>query len=159
MVLVTLTTAALAAAFLTQQPDVVKDVDPLIGSPLVTAPDPAALHARIRSESRDLDWSPRMEAAIRARTMQIPLIGKNGNALRVTCAAKLCEIAGSMKWSAPPKEYDPKLPESRAQQDLQSAPYTDDLARLGLKFETAMFTGCENCWRMELADSAEEACV
>ena len=141
MVLVTLTTAALAAAFLTQQPDVAKDVDPLIGSPLVTAPDPAALHARIRSESRDLDWSPRMEAAIRARTMQIPLIGKNGNALRVTCAAKLCEIAGSMKWSAPPKEYDPKLPESRAQQDLQSAPYTDDLARLGLKFETAMFTG------------------
>jgi hypothetical protein len=76
--------------------------------------------------------------------MQIPLIGKAGNALRVTCAAKLCEIAGSINWSTPPKEYDPKRPESIAEHDLQSAPYTDDLAKLGLKFETGVFTGSKD---------------
>jgi DNA-binding CsgD family transcriptional regulator len=141
MILMTLTAVAGAAAFFTQQPKLEKEVDPLIGSPLTSAPDPAALHARVRAEPRDANWAPRIEAAIRARTMQIPLIGKNGNTLRVTCAVKLCEIAGSMKWSMPPREYDPKLPESRAQQDLQSAPYSNDLAKLGLKFETALFTG------------------
>jgi hypothetical protein len=144
MILVTLATAAGAAALFMQQPQVEKEVDPLVGSPLMTGPDPAALHARVRTEPRDTDWAPRIEAAIRTRTMQIPLIGKNGNALRVTCAAKLCEIAGSMNWSMRPEEYDPKLPESRAQQDLQSAPYTDDLAKFGLKFETGMFTGSKD---------------
>jgi DNA-binding CsgD family transcriptional regulator len=141
MILVTLAAAAGAVALLIQQPQVEKEVDPLVGSPLMTSPDPAALHARVRGEPRDADWAPRIEAAIRARTMQIPLIGKNDNALRVTCAAKLCEIAGSMNWSQRPGEYDPKLPQSRAQQDLQSAPYMDDIAKFGLKFETGMFTG------------------
>lgn len=144
MILVTLAAAAGAVAFFMQPAQVEKEVDPLVGSPLMTGPDPAALHARVRAEPRDSDWAPRIEAAIRTRTMQIPLIGKNGNALRVTCAAKLCEIAGSMNWSTRPEEYDPKLPESRAQQDLQSAPYTDDLAKLGLKFETGMFTGSKD---------------
>jgi hypothetical protein len=83
-----------------------------------------------------------MESAVRARLMQIPLIGKDGNALRVTCATDICEMAGTINWPGqPPEDYDPKLPQSRAQSDLQAKPLFDDLAKLGLKSETGLFTG------------------
>jgi DNA-binding CsgD family transcriptional regulator len=134
--------AGSAAALMSQAPVTGNEVDPLLGTPLETAPDPAALHARVRSEPRDGEWAPRMESAIRARLMQIPLIGKDGNALRVTCAATLCEMAGTIIWTAPPpKAYDPKLPESRAESSLQEKALFDDLAKLGLKNETGLFTG------------------
>jgi DNA-binding CsgD family transcriptional regulator len=120
-------------------------VDPLIGTTLQSGPDPAALHAQVRSESRDSDWAPRTEEAIRARTLQIPLIGKNGNSLRVTCASKLCEIAGSIRMPENlPKEYNLKLPESRAVQSLQTAPFVDDIMKLGLKSEAGLFTGAKD---------------
>lgn len=140
MTSISLIAAAGVTTFIMQQPQSEKEVDPLLGSPLITAPDPAALHARVRTESRDGDWAPQTEQAIRARVTQIPLIGKDGNALRVTCATRLCEIAGSLAWTDPPEEYDPRSPESRAQADLQSKPLTDDLAKLGLKSETGLFT-------------------
>ena len=141
MLFISLVAAAGAAALLGQQTPV-SEVDPLLGSPLQTAPDPAALHARIRTEARDAEWAGRTEAAIRARAMQIPLIGTNANALRVTCATTLCEIAGSIQTTAnPPAEYDPKLPESRAIAALQAAPFVDDIMKLGLKSETGLFTG------------------
>ena len=37
-----------------------------------------------------------MESAIRGRMMQIPLIGQDGNVLRVMCGSTTCEIAGSL---------------------------------------------------------------
>ena len=121
------------------------EVDPLLGEALPSGPNPAALHAQIRTESRDPDWADRTEEAIRARTLQIPLIGKNGNSLRVTCASKLCEIAGSIRMPQNlPKEYDPKLPESRAVQSLQTAPFVDDIIKLGLKSEAGLFTGAKD---------------
>ena len=144
MVLISLIAAAGAAAVFVQQPQV-QEVEPLLGTPLMTGPDPAALHARVRTEARDSDWAPGIEQAIRSRAMQIPLIGKDGNALRVTCATKLCEIAGSIQTSsAPPAEYDPKLPESRAITALQTSPFKDDLTKLGLKSETGLFTGSKD---------------
>ena len=144
MMFISLVAAAGVAAILAQQPPA-GEVDPLLGTSLPSGPDPAALHAKVRAEARDADWAPRTEEAIRARTLQIPLIGKNGNSLRVTCASKLCEIAGSIRMPENfPKEYDPKLPESRAVQSLQSAPFVDDIMKLGLKSEAGLFTGAKN---------------
>lgn len=137
-----LVAAAGAAVMMTQHPQSINEADPLLGTPLTTAPDPAALHARVRTEARDGDWAPGVESAIRARLTRIPLIGKNGNVIRVTCATDLCEIAGTIIWAAPPpKDYDPKLPESIAQSALQEKPLNDDLAKIGLKHETGLFTG------------------
>jgi hypothetical protein len=82
-----------------------------------------------------------MEAAIRSRLLRIPLIGKDGNMLRVRCATDLCEIGGTIVAPVPqPKEYDPKLPQNKAMNDLQGPPLTDDLTHLGLKLETNLFT-------------------
>ena len=144
MMFISLITAAGAAAILAQQPPA-GEVDPLLGTALPSGPDPAALHAKVRAEARDADWASRTEEAIRARTLQIPLIGKNGNSLRVTCASKLCEIAGSIRMPENlPKEYDPKLPESRAVQSLQTAPFVDDIMKLGLKSEAGLLTGSKD---------------
>lgn len=121
------------------------EVDPLLGTKLQTGPDPAALHTQVRTESRDGEWAPAIEQAIRARALQIPLIGKDGNVLRVTCASKLCEIAGSIRMrDVKPDEYDAKLPESRAISALQSAPFMQDIIKLGLKTEAGMFTGAKD---------------
>lgn len=136
--------AAGAAALMTQASPQSNEVDPLIGTPLKTAPDPAALHARVRSEPRDAGWAAKTEGAVRQRLLQIPLIGKDGNVLRVTCATDLCEAAGTIRWPYPPdQDYDPKRPESRAQQALQEKELNDDLGRLGLKHETSLFTGSQ----------------
>lgn len=144
MLFISLVAVAGAAALLGQQAPV-NEVDPLLGSPLQTGPEPATLHAQVRSEPRDAEWASRTEQAIRARTLQIPPIGKNGNALRVTCATKLCEIAGSIRTPhVSPGEYDPKSPGSRALSALQGSPFTDEISKLGLKHETSLFTGSKD---------------
>ena len=144
MLFISLVAAAGAAAILGQQAPA-GEVDPLLGSALPSGPDPAALHAQVRTESRDPDWAPRTEEAIRARALQIPVIGKGGNTLRVTCASKICEIAGSIRMPGNmPEEYDPKLPESRAQTALQTPPFVDDISKLGLKHEAGLFTGAKD---------------
>ena len=142
MVSLLVVAATAAATLMGQGSPPEAQVDPLLGAPMQTGPDPAALHAQVRSESRDPGWASKTEAAIRARALQIPLIGKDGNTLRVTCASKLCEIAGSIHMSKKAQaEFDPKLPESRAQSALQTPPFTDDISKLGLKSETGLFTG------------------
>jgi DNA-binding CsgD family transcriptional regulator len=144
MIALFLAMAVGAAALMPQPPATLNEVEPLTGTPIPSGPDPAALHARIRAEPRDASWAPQMEAAIRARAMQLPLIGKEGNELRVTCASDLCEIAGTIGWPGPvPKEYDPKLPQNQAQQSLQQDPFVADLTKLGLKNESGFFTGAK----------------
>jgi DNA-binding CsgD family transcriptional regulator len=145
MIVLFVVAAAGAAALMTQQPPLSNQIDPLIGTPLVSGPEPVALHARIRSEARDNQWAAPMEAAIRVRLLKIPLIGKDGNVLRINCATDLCEIAGTIVQPVPaPKEYDPKLPQNRAVNDLQVPPLTDDLTHLGLKLEANLFTGAKD---------------
>jgi hypothetical protein len=135
--------AAGAAALMTQAPQApTNEVDPLIGVPLQRGPEPAELHARIRMEPRDPKWAGRMGRQIEARLMSLPLVGKDGNALRVTCASTLCEIAGTL--IAPPsrkEQEDQNSQYSRTIKDLQVPPLTDDLMRLGLKVEAGLFTG------------------
>ena len=73
--------------------------------------------------------------------MQIPLVGKDGNVLRVTCGSSLCEIAGTLL--NPPdkaKLEDQKSQFNRTVKDLQVPPFPDDLAKLGLKMETGFWT-------------------
>lgn len=144
MIALFLVAAASAAALMSQAAPSSSEVEPLIGKPLMSSPDPAALHAKVRSQPRDAAWAGKTEEVVRARLLQIPLIGKDGNVLRVTCATDLCEIGGTIASTAPaPKEYDPKLPESRAISDLQDKALVDDLAKLGLKSEAGLFTGAQ----------------
>ena len=134
--------AAGAAALMTQAPPAsTNEIDPLIGAPLQRGPEPAELHARIRAEPRDPQWAGPMEQQIEARLMSLPLVGKDGNALRITCASTLCEIAGTL--IAPPskkEQEDQNSQFNRTVRDLQVPPLTDDLARLGLKIEIGLFT-------------------
>lgn len=136
--------AAGAAALMMQAPQAsTNEIDPLIGVPLQRGPEPAELHARSRAEPRDEQWAGPMERQIEARLMSLPLVGKDGNALRITCASTLCEIAGNL--ITPPskkeEEEDQNSQYSRTIRDLQVPPLTDDLMRLGLKVEAALFTG------------------
>lgn len=133
--------AASAAALMSQAPSS-NGIDPLIGTPLVSGPDPAALHAKVRSEPRDSNWAPRMESAIRARLLSLPLVGKEGNVLRVTCASTICEIAGTLIAPESQQEREDQNSQfSRTIKDLQVPPLTEDLQRLGLNNSSGMFTG------------------
>src|SRR5437763_1443660 len=133
--------AAGAAALMTQAPPAsTNEIDPLIGAPLQRGPEPAELHARIRAEPRDPQWAGRMEHQIEARLMSLPLVGKDGNALRVTCASTRCEIAGTLIAPASKKEQEDQNSQyNRTVRDLQVPPLTDDLAHLGLKMESGSF--------------------
>lgn len=140
MIALFLIAAAGAAALMSPAPSSQNEIDPLIGTPLPKFTDPAAFHAKVRAEKRDALWAPRTEAAVRARVMQIPLVGKDGNVLRVMCASTLCEIAGTL--IAPEsklEQEDQKSPFNRAINLLQVLPLPDDLAKLGLKIEADSF--------------------
>lgn len=134
--------AAGAAILMTQSPATGDDVDPLVGAPMERFSQPADLHVQVRNEGRDEGWASSTEAAIRARLLRIPLIGQNGNVLRVTCARTLCEIAGSLTSpSSKVEREDPKSRFNQSIQDLQVGPLPDDLAKLGLKHESGSFLG------------------
>lgn len=137
-----LVAAAGAATLMTQSPAADADVDPLVGAPMERFSQPADLHSQVRNEGRDEGWAPRMEAAIRDRLLKIPLIGKEGNVLRVTCARTICEIAGSMTAPSSKEEReDPKSRFNQSMQDLQVGPVPDDLVKIGLKHESGSFLG------------------
>jgi DNA-binding CsgD family transcriptional regulator len=141
MIALFLAAAGGAAALMSQAQPSSNEVDPLVGGPIERFGQPADVHAKVRAEAPDRSWAEPTEAAIRARLMQIPLVGKDGNILRVTCGATLCEIAGTFLGNGQkPKEYDPKLPINKAVADLQDKPLHDDLAKLGLKDESGSFT-------------------
>ena len=89
--------AAGAAAVMSHQPAAEAPADPLIGALLQAVRDQGAadLYAKVRAEQR----SPsvvRTEQQIEARLMALPLVGKGGNVLRVTCGSTICEIAGTL---------------------------------------------------------------
>jgi DNA-binding CsgD family transcriptional regulator len=133
-----------AAALMTQRPQAANEVDPLVGRPIERFSQPADLHAKVHGELPDRSWAEPSEAAIRARLMQIPLVGKGGNALRIICGMTLCEITGSLIGEEQqPTEYDPKLPINRAVADLQDKSLHGDLAKLGLKNESGSFISGE----------------
>jgi DNA-binding CsgD family transcriptional regulator len=134
--------AAGAAVLMTQAPPTTTSADdPLIGAPLVSGPDLATLHKRVRSEARDQAWAGHLETKIRARVMQIPLVGRNGNVLRVTCGSSLCEIAGTLISPKDKAELDDQKSQfNRTVKDLQVSPLPEDLAKLELKMEAAAFT-------------------
>ena len=123
-------------------PSASKDIDPLIGQALPKFADPSDLHTKVRSEKRDTEWATPMEAAIRARVSKIPLIGTNGNELRVLCGSTLCEISGSLIAPASKAEMEDQNSQyNRTIKDLQVPPLPDDLGQMGLKHESGLFTG------------------
>ena len=90
--------AAGAAALMNPQPVAQPPADPLIGAllqPESKNPDAADFYAKVRSEQRG-PWAIRTEQQIKARLMALPLVGKDGNVLRVTCGSTICEIAGTL---------------------------------------------------------------
>ena len=139
-----LVAAAGAAAMMSQAPVAGPLVDPLLERPMPKTTDPAEWHGKLRAEARDSVWAPRMEELIRARVLKIPLVGKAGNVLRVTCASTICEIAGTVATpSSKLEQEDQNSPSNVAIRDLQVAPLPDDLAKFGLKSESGLFTGAK----------------
>ena len=140
--LLTIALAGAATLISDTPPSASKDVDPLLGQALPKFADPADLHTRVRAEKRDSDWAAPMEAAIRTRVSKIPLIGTNGNELRVICGSTICEISGSL---IPPESEaereDQNSQFNRTVKDLQVSPFPDDLRKMGLKHEAGLFTG------------------
>jgi DNA-binding CsgD family transcriptional regulator len=131
-----------AAALLSQAPVSDKQIDPLLGAPLPKLADPRDLHARVRAEKRDPSWAPRMESALRKRLVRIPLIGIDGNVLRVTCATTICEMAGTLIAPESKREReDQNSSFNTAIRDLQTSPLPEDLSKIGLKSEAATFMG------------------
>ena len=112
--------AAGTATMMTQVPTVTSAVDPLLEEPLQRRVDTVDLHARVRAEPRDPDWAPRIEEQIRSAALRIPLIGKGGNALRITCASTLCEVAGNFESAESRHEIEnPNSPSAIAMRELQ----------------------------------------
>ena len=140
MISLFLVAAAGAATFMGQSNPSPAQVDPLLGKPVEKFTDPAELHAKVRSEDRDEVWASRMENAVRPRLLQLPLVGKEGNELRLICGSTICEFAGSLAGKA---TKDPQTPLNRAVADLQDKPLNDDLAKLGLKRLSGAFMGVE----------------
>ncbi len=144
--MLTISVAAIAgaAALMGQQSAPTNESEPLIGAPLERFKQPADLHAQIRSETRDDAWASKMESVVRARLLQIPLVGVDGNELRVTCAKTLCEIAGTLLAPTSPAEReDTKSPVNKTITALQVPPLPDDLGKLGLKSESGSFTSAK----------------
>jgi len=123
--------AAGAAALMSHQPAAEIPADPLVGSLLKPVPEDrsvADLYTQVRSEQRG-PWGLQMEQQIKARLMSLPLVGKNGNILRVTCGSSLCEIAGAVviaQNSRTARALDTQIP--------------DALAKLRLSADSANFT-------------------
>lgn len=70
--------------------------DPLLDKLLPNpSDDPRALHALVHSQARDAIWAPKAEAALKAEYVRIPYVGGAASPLRITCAATVCEVAGS----------------------------------------------------------------
>jgi len=144
MIALFIVAAAGAATLMSQTPVTINDIDPLVGEAIPKFADPSELHSKVRSEQRDAKWAKRMESEIDGRLMSMPLIGKDGNVLRVTCGSTLCEVAGTL--IAPTSKAEREDQDSlfnRTIKDLQVPPLTDDLGHLGLKVETGTFTGAK----------------
>jgi len=137
--------AAGAAALMNPQPVAQPPADPLIGAllqPESKNPDAADFYAKVRSEQRG-PWAIRTELQIKARLMALPLVGKDGNVLRVTCGSTICEIAGTLpgrlagfspaKSGLPVPPPPPPVPGTTGY--LEKLGFRNaDLAKLGLKW-------------------------
>lgn len=112
--------AAVGAA-LALQPESTNQADPMLGD-MLDQPDPKwvleqvraqgnpdkvlapegmnamlrQLHSQVRTERRDENWSPRMEAMLRRFFLQVPSVAASPNRLRVLCSATLCEVTASL---------------------------------------------------------------
>lgn len=102
--------------------------DPLLGGVLQQGPPPADLYGQLRAQTRDTAWAPPAEAALRRRYAQISGIDE----LRVSCGAKLCEVAGII-----PHGPQPKV--DATMQALQGMVLVDDVRKLG--FADILVTG------------------
>jgi DNA-binding CsgD family transcriptional regulator len=137
-----LVAAAGAAALLTHQPAAKPPADPLVGALLKPVPEDrsvADLYTKVRSGPRG-PWATRTEQQIKTRLMSLPLVGKNGNVLRVTCGSSLCEIAGTVIVPQNKAEtHDQRSQFNRTARALQIG-IPDALAKLRLNPDAANFT-------------------
>ena len=141
--------AAGAAALMTHQPGVEPPADPLVGALLQPVPQDRSvddLYARVRSEQRG-PWAIQTEKQIKSQLMSLPLVGKGGNVLRVTCGSTICEIAGTLPARLAgfsPAKYGPVTPPPPPAAGttgyLEKLGFRDGyFAKLGLKGEAYNF--------------------
>lgn len=134
--------AAGAAALMSHQPAAELPADPLVGSLLKPVPEDrsvADLYTQVRSEQPG-PWGLQTEQQIKAQLMSLPLVGKEGNILRVTCGSSLCEIAGTV--ILPPNKgeiHDQRSQFNRTARALQIR-IPDALVKLRLNPDAANFT-------------------
>ena len=124
--------AAGAAGLMSHPPAAEAPADPLIGALLQPERGPGAtdLYAKVRAEKPG-PQATQMEQQIKSRLVSLPLVGKGGNILRVTCGSTLCEVAGTLPgrlavFSAPKNGRRPAPPRL-------GTPTPDYLAKLGLR--------------------------
>jgi DNA-binding CsgD family transcriptional regulator len=65
-----------------------------------------SLYAKVRSEPQDPAWASVNERALRALFSAIPHIGVPGTELKVLCATKVCEVAGTIDTTFASSEND-----------------------------------------------------
>ncbi len=96
--------------------------------------DPEALYKRIRSEPRDREWAARSENSIKAALIPVPYLNRAKD-VRVSCAATLCEVHGSLAEEA---NMDNR---NVAMQALQGERFQNALTSAGLTIMTSSYTG------------------
>lgn len=116
-------------------------VDPLIGAIPSSEEAPDSMYRKLRAEPRDSAWAPSAEQVLRKRFSQIERVGRPPAELRVTCAATMCEVAGTIDAPDPKgKEYeDFNHPLNKAMRELQDLPLYNDLKTAGLERGASMF--------------------
>lgn len=127
--------AALAAVLLVQQtPPAASANDPLLSNSFAAKPwpSPAQLHARLRSEERDIKWATEKEAVIRAVFTDHAGLSQPGDVVRVTCGKTLCEVAVTMQ------SYDKKRTSSVVK-GIQDRPLYNAMESVGLAGEIMSF--------------------
>ena len=132
--------AAGAAALMSHEPAAEAPADPLLGTllqPQAEDTHPGDLYAKVRAEQHD-PQAIRMEQQIKSRLMRLPLVGRGGNVLRVTCGSTMCEIAGTLPGRlagfGPAKDGLPPTPPPPGKDYLAKLSFrNEDLATLGLK--------------------------
>lgn len=104
---------------------------------LSSLPDPASeprmLYKRVRAEGRDEGWATRSERSIRAALAGVPYLSQDS--VRVSCAATLCEVRGTMP------EHLSDENANAIMQSLQGQRLQEPLDRAGLHTAVATFGG------------------
>lgn len=133
---VSLAAAIAAIVLIAQSPPqtapAINDGDP-DSAAMSDAPTPRQLHDRVMAEKRAESWAPGVEAALGRWFVEEPDVTGVARVGRIRCGATACEIVGTFARTSSEKQIN------GAMQRMQGKSFTDAVAALGLKSESAAF--------------------